>query len=52
VCCLFLIFQIAYTELYITDTYWPDFSGKEFLEATQFFSTRKRRFGDIQEITA
>jgi undecaprenyl diphosphate synthase len=47
----FLLYQIAYTELYITDTYWPDFSGKEFLEATQFFSTRKRRFGDIQEIT-
>lgn len=47
----FLLYQIAYTELYITKTYWPDFSRKEFLEATQFFSTRKRRFGDIQEIS-
>jgi undecaprenyl diphosphate synthase len=41
----FLLWQIAYTEIYITPTLWPDFSKDEYLEAIQNFQKRKRRFG-------
>lgn len=43
----FLLFQIAYSELYFTEIYWPDFRIKEFLEAVVDFQNRKRRFGNI-----
>jgi len=41
----FLLWQIAYSELYITDTLWPDFDEVDFLEAIIDFDTRDRRFG-------
>jgi len=41
----FLLWQISYTELYITQTLWPDFGKPEFLEALQAFQRRERRFG-------
>ncbi len=45
----FLLWQIAYTELYITETYWPDFDKNEFLKALEDYSKRERRFGKISE---
>jgi undecaprenyl diphosphate synthase len=41
----FLLWQLAYTELYFTDTLWPDFDKQAFEEALQSFSSRQRRFG-------
>lgn len=41
----FLLWQIAYTEIYITPTYWPDFSAEDFRLALQNFAGRQRRFG-------
>lgn len=41
----FLLWQFAYTELYFTDCYWPDFSEKEFKLALTDFASRQRRFG-------
>ena len=41
----FLIWQLAYSELYFTDTLWPDFDRKEFVLALESFSSRQRRFG-------
>jgi undecaprenyl diphosphate synthase len=41
----FLIWQLAYAELYVTDLLWPDFSDDEYLKALKWFSTRERRFG-------
>lgn len=43
----FLLFQIAYSELYFTTTLWPDFRLKEFLNAIVDFQNRKRRFGKV-----
>ncbi len=43
----FLLWQLSYTELYFTDTYWPDFRQKQFYKAIDDFSTRERRFGKI-----
>ncbi len=41
----FLLWQIAYTELYFTETLWPDFSKDELTRALQEYSHRQRRFG-------
>lgn len=41
----FLLWQLAYTELYFTDTLWPDFKEEAFEEAMLSFSQRQRRFG-------
>lgn len=41
----FLLWQLAYTELYFTDTYWPDFGRQAFIKALKDFSGRERRFG-------
>ncbi len=41
----FLLWQIAYSELYVTETYWPDFSEEDFCKALDVFSGRERRFG-------
>ncbi len=43
----FLLYQIAYSELYFTETLWPDFGIKEFFEAIIDFQKRKRRLGGI-----
>ncbi len=45
----FLLWQIAYTEIYVTDTYWPAFREKELLDAIIDFQSRERRFGKIAE---
>ncbi|AGF48323.1 undecaprenyl diphosphate synthase [Candidatus Kinetoplastibacterium oncopeltii TCC290E] len=41
----FLIWQLAYTELYFTDICWPDFGSNELEEAFRWYLTRERRFG-------
>jgi len=41
----FLIWQLAYTELYFTDRYWPDFGPDELADAFEWYRTRERRFG-------
>ena len=41
----FLLWQIAYSEIYITDTYWPDFDEKEMEKAISSYGKRERRFG-------
>jgi undecaprenyl diphosphate synthase len=43
----FLLWQIAYTELYITPVLWPDFREASFYDAILAFQARRRRFGDI-----
>ncbi len=45
----FLLWQFAYTELYFTDTYWPDFREIQFEEALQAYAVRQRRFGRTDE---
>jgi len=41
----FLLWQIAYAELYFTDIYWPDFSDNDFIKAIVEYQNRERRFG-------
>lgn len=41
----FLLWQIAYAEIYFTDACWPDFKEEEFAKALAFFAERERRFG-------
>ncbi|MFT5643795.1 MAG: undecaprenyl diphosphate synthase [Janthinobacterium sp.] len=41
----FLLWQLAYTELFFTETYWPDFSGTSLDEAIASYQQRERRFG-------
>jgi len=41
----FLLWQIAYTELYFTECYWPDFDAAEFSLAMRDYAARERRFG-------
>lgn len=43
----FLLWQIAYSELYFTDVLWPDFRGKHLIEAIVDYQTRQRRFGGL-----
>ncbi|MCC6507747.1 MAG: isoprenyl transferase [Pirellulaceae bacterium] len=43
----FLLWQISYAELWVTDTHWPDFDGAKLNEAVRDFSRRKRRFGGL-----
>jgi undecaprenyl diphosphate synthase len=45
----FLLWQIAYTEFFITDVYWPEFSRNHLYEAIKNFQGRERRFGKISE---
>lgn len=47
----FLIWQSAYSELYFTQTLWPDFTEEEFTEAIFDFQKRQRRFGKVSEFT-
>ena len=41
----FMLWQLAYTELYFTDTLWPDFDNQAFDNALESFASRQRRFG-------
>lgn len=45
----FMLWQIAYSELYFTNTLWPDFDEKEFDNALDVYSNRERRFGCIKK---
>jgi undecaprenyl diphosphate synthase len=45
----FLLWQIAYAELYFTDVLWPDFNKEDFYEAILNYQSRERRFGKISE---
>ena len=45
----FLLWQLAYTELYFTDTLWPDFDDRAFDAALESFAGRQRRFGRTGE---
>ncbi len=45
----FLLWQIAYSELYFTPTFWPDFDKEELYKAISDFQKRERRFGRISE---
>lgn len=45
----FLLWQMAYTELYFTDTLWPDFRQEDLFEAIVDYQKRERRFGKISE---
>jgi undecaprenyl diphosphate synthase len=44
----FLLWQIAYAEIWITPDFWPDFSRRHILQAVVDYQKRERRFGDIQ----
>lgn len=43
----FLLWQLAYTEFYFTDIFWPDFDETELEKALHFFAARERRFGTL-----
>jgi undecaprenyl diphosphate synthase len=43
----FLLWQIAYTEIYVTDTLWPDFSKDEFIQILKDYQRRERRYGKV-----
>jgi undecaprenyl diphosphate synthase len=45
----FLLWQLAYTELYFADVHWPDFTSKELEKALAFYANRERRFGYTSE---
>lgn len=45
----FFIWQLAYTELHFTKTYWPDFTVDDFHAALEDYEKRKRRFGKVEE---
>jgi len=47
----FLLWQIAYAEIWITPDYWPDFRKRHLLQAIVDYQKRERRFGDIQAAT-
>ena len=47
----FLLWQLAYTELWFTDCLWPDFTRVEFLQAVLDFQTRNRRYGTVDSDT-
>ena len=44
----FLLWQIAYSEIYVTDTYWPDFNKDELVKAIKSYQKRDRRFGGVK----
>jgi len=43
----FLLWQISYSEFYVTEVYWPDFTAKDLEDAIIDYANRQRRFGDI-----
>ena len=45
----FLLWQLSYAELYITETMWPDFKGERLIEALRYYQSRERRFGQTSE---
>jgi undecaprenyl diphosphate synthase len=45
----FMLWQLAYSEIYVTDTYWPDFGRDAFKRAIVDYQSRERRFGLTSE---
>ena len=45
----FFLWQLAYCEIYITQTLWPDFREKQFIDALEHYQQRERRFGRVLE---
>lgn len=45
----YLLWQLAYTEMYFTDVAWPDFKKQDLIEAIEVFNNRDRRFGGVKE---
>ncbi len=45
----YLLWQIAYTEIFVTDRLWPDFRGSHLLEALEAYGSRNRRYGGLSE---
>ena len=45
----FLLWQMAYTEIFVTDVLWPDFRKEHYIAALKEFSKRERRFGRVEE---
>jgi undecaprenyl diphosphate synthase len=45
----FLLWQLAYTEIYVTDIFWPDFRREAYERALSDYAGRKRRFGSLKE---
>jgi len=43
----FLLWQIAYSEIFVTDTLWPDFNKDELLSILKNYQNRERRFGKV-----
>ncbi len=48
----FLLWQISYTEIYVSPKYWPDFRHEDFLEAIKAYQKRERRFGRTETTSA
>jgi undecaprenyl diphosphate synthase len=46
----FLLWQISYSELYVTDTLWPDFRPEHLHAAIEDFNRRERRFGGLKPV--
>jgi undecaprenyl diphosphate synthase len=45
----FLLWQLAYAEIYVTPTLWPDFRGHHLLEGIAEYQKRERRYGGLNE---
>ncbi len=45
----FLLWQLAYSEMYVTDVLWPDFRRNELYDAIESYQSRERRFGKVSE---
>jgi undecaprenyl diphosphate synthase len=48
----FLLWQIAYSEIYVTETLWPDFSRARFFDALIDYQKRERRYGGLSAVAA
>lgn len=46
----FLLWQLSYTELYVTEKYWPDFHREDLIEAIEAYKLRDRRFGRASDV--
>ena len=46
-----MLWQLAYSEIYITEKLWPEFNENEFLKAIIDYQSRNRRFGGIDSLT-
>ena len=44
----FLLWQVSYSEFYVTDTLWPDFRKSDLEKAVQDYAKRVRRFGNVE----